>query len=190
MSLKEVLAERRKARELAASAASTASQKANGAEEHEHTNGGIVDDAVDRDSNGSVEEIASLAAPEITLEAITQQVISAETYTHPSQPDRADNWQAMQRAFQMLEQSLHDRAAIEQSLAYIMSSIQNDPALMNNMVSENYGLMVRSLRLSYGIAIEKKVGKRAATSERALKREEVADDILGGMDLSIFRKLR
>lgn len=143
-------------------------------------------------------EVIEVFADEGEEEAVVGAEITAAEFTHPSQPDIMDAAvvKEMRDALEVLQtallQDVADTQTIRMSVTYIIDSLQKDPKLKNHLHPEDIGLMVRSIRETYGMAIVTKTtrrGKRQVALAEAtvginMAKEAVAN---AGIDLSNFK---
>lgn len=100
----------------------------------------------------------------------------ATDFTFDSQPDEFEpqTIEDLQKAFDILANNFDNKDLISDSLANILTTIRNTPHAANILKPEHFGLMIRGLRESYGVAINKKETKQKKRAASAKEVEEIS----------------
>lgn len=127
---------------------------------------------------------ASVAAPDVEDRVAT--IREAKEFIHEDQPDdmTENAVKQLQDSLQTLRDSIDHPELVSEAIKNIMLNLQEHEFLRDNMEPEDYGSMVRGLRVSYGKTIAKK-------QERSTKRKSNDADVdqiisaLGDMNFSL-----
>lgn len=98
------------------------------------------------------------------------------SFVFNDQPDTlpADDVEKFLNNFEILKKNIDHPELVSQSFRDILIRMKERPDLVDNMAPENFGIMVRALRVSYGVQITK---KSAAKNTRSKQKEAVAQTI-------------
>ena len=110
--------------------------------------------------------------------------ISAEEFTHESQPEAYSDKhvRALKDALENLAGAFQFPEQIPDAIRLVGNQIREHPALCKIMAPEDWGLMVRGMRESYAVVIQKKDDRRGKKAEKAADEAE-ADKILAELGL-------
>jgi len=152
-----------------------------------------LEQALNKPPKPHVEETKKEAAAAVnktpTPTAASSLSISADEYNFDDQPEKYTRAQVqnLHNALQLIETHIGDKEIIGDAVKNVLQLLQETPELCEILRPENGGLMVRALRESYGVVIQKKSERKG---KRAVK-QAVTDDFLANLtefDLSGARK--
>lgn len=86
---------------------------------------------------------------------------------------------------EVLAETVDDREMVGMALKSLVSSLRENPIFAEILHPEDFGLMVRALRNSYGVAITKKTEKKETKSKKAAE-VALAVEELAGLDFGSF----
>lgn len=117
---------------------------------------------------------------DIIIPGVGANAASLAKYQHPLQPENPSDLQTLEfnDAMEKLAEAVNAKSpAIADNTTYIREMMAATPAFAANLHPSDMGLLVRSLRISYGNVKTKKVTNKKKTSAKAQR----VDDILDGM---------
>jgi len=132
------------------------------------------------DAAGSLKHNAATQAIEDTVKRAIADDAATDKYTFDEQTDafKPEDVEKMRAAFEVLRDSIDHPEIVSDAIANILKFLQGDEALAQLIEPEDYGVMVRALRMSYGTTITKKVNNK----EKKVKSEKSVDEIVDALD--------
>lgn len=143
--------------------------------------------ATDGDAGPSVSVSTPVAAsPQNSPEEKVAAIREAKEFIHDGQPDEMSKQavEQLQISLEVLRNSLDHPELVSEALKNLMLDLQEHEFLRGNMAKEDYGLMVRALRVSYGKTIAKKQ-ERSATKTKNSEDVDSIVSMLGDMNFSV-----
>lgn len=110
--------------------------------------------------------------------------INIDTFGEGSEKFNDSELINLKQAFLELLAGIEDKEAVRFNIRNVMLQLQGNPALVDILLPDHVQTMVRGLRNSYAMAIDKKVERKAKKRTAAEKTDEMKD-IIAGMDIGI-----
>lgn len=122
----------------------------------------------------AVSKPAPASMPAAVTAAKPAQVVDAETYKHSTQLDAVQEQElaSLQGAIDLLRDHMDVPDLVGDSIRNVMTLIQARPYLAELMRPEDMGALVRGLRESYGVVIQKKQENRSKRAKSVQKADE------------------
>lgn len=116
--------------------------------------------------------LATAGTPVVLPPVAPQQ--KATAVVNSDQPDKytAEELLNLQKSIELLSGAITNPAIVGSALKQVMISLQRNPALKGILAPTDCQLMVRAMRESYGVVIEKKEGRQTARSGAASARDK------------------
>lgn len=109
----------------------------------------------------------------------TPPSIDEKEFQFPHQPEAYTPEQVGQikGALELLANSMNNREMVGQSVYHLLHQIKQNPKLSAILAPEDLGLMVRGLRQSYGVVVQKKTENRSKRQAKVEDVDKLVDDL-------------
>lgn len=127
------------------------------------------------DKTITTEDFDDIAIPGVGVNAA-----SLAKYQHPLQPENPSDLQTLEfnSAMDKLSEAINTKSiAIPDNTTEIRQMMAATPHFAANLHPDDFGLLVRALRMSYGNVKTKKVANKAKTSARATRVNSIVDSL-------------
>lgn len=134
-----------------------------------------------------VEEMAK-SSEQPTSDVLTSGDLDApEEFSHESQPDKLTEQEIKEfrETIEVLENNLDHKDLIGNAITNILKKLKAREQYRTLLLPEDCGLMVKALRESYGVAITIKKTKTASRGKKQQEVDNIVDDLLDGMKITI-----
>lgn len=126
-------------------------------------------------------EAVPAEAPSSLISVSQSLTMPADDFNHPSQAAAFAETQvvAIKNALKILEDNLEDKHVVSDSVRNVLLTMKKFPETAEMLEDEDYQIMVRGLRASYGSVLVAKQGRKKAKTDKAIRTDQAMDMLKG-----------